>query len=371
MSLQTIVKKVWYPHEGQPLPALAFLLYPLSMAYGNIIRLRNKFYDRRVFSTHRLPCPVISVGNITVGGTGKTPAVIMIARMLSDQGRRPAVLSRGYGGASRSPVNIVSDGKTLLMAPENAGDEPVLMAAKLPAIPVLTGPRRYLTGKAAIDRFGADVLVLDDAFQHRQIHRDINVLLMDSQSPVGNGLTLPAGPLREPLSALRRADIIIATGMMDGLHPSVAIQAILKKEADEDHIPVFQGCHCPVDLVRADSGDAIPLDALQGRKVLAFSGIARPDGFRKTIEAAGGRITSFLAYADHHAYTERDIYDMNSAALRNGAEFIVTTEKDGVKLGRFPGFTERIHLLRIAMELPRERDNFTALIMNRLKSWQK
>ncbi|MDQ5984384.1 MAG: Tetraacyldisaccharide 4'-kinase [Syntrophus sp. SKADARSKE-3] len=371
MSLQTIVKKVWYPREGQPLPALAFLLYPAAMAYGSIIRLRNKLYDRRALSTLRLPCPVISVGNITVGGTGKTPAVIMIARMLSDQGRRPAVLSRGYGGATRAPVNIASDGKSILMTPEDAGDEPVLMARKLPDIPVLTGPGRYFTGKAAIDRFGVDVLVLDDAFQHRKIHRDINILLLDSHSPVGNGLTLPAGPLREPLSALRRADIIIATGMTDGLHPSAAIPDILKKEAPKRSVPVFHGSHCPVDLVWATSGESVPLDALQGRKILAFSGIARPDGFRRTIEAAGGRITSFLTYADHHAYTERDIYDINSAARRDEAEFIVTTEKDGVKLDRIPGFAERVLLLRIAMELPREQDKFIALVMSRIKSWQK
>jgi len=372
MSLQKIIKKIWYPDDDGPVTKSAGLLFPLALFYRGAIRIRNRAYDRGLLTTCRLPCPVISVGNITVGGTGKTPMVIMLADMLAARGRRPAILSRGYGGASRFPVNIVSDGKSLLMQPQAVGDEPVLMARKLPGIPVLTGPKRYLTGKAAIDQFGVDVLILDDAYQHRQIQRDVNILLLDGHNPIGNGFTLPAGPLREPVSAMARADVIVITGVRDGLSVTGKnVQSDLENIVPKN-IPVFLGQHRPRDLIQGGSKSGIfPLDKIRGKRICAFAGIGSPEAFRKTLVASGAHITSFLAFDDHHRYTERDICDINGAVQRGQADLMITTEKDGVKLDGFPDFMRQVFLLRIAMEIHQGQDDFTALILAGLESWKK
>ena len=158
-----------------------------------------------------MPCPVISVGNITVGGTGKTPCVIMLAQMLQENGFKPAILSRGYGGKSINPVNIVSDGQKILLDSKTAGDEPFLIAHALKDIPVITGAKRIITGKTAIDQFRADVLICDDAMQHRQIFRDIDLVLLDSRSLSGKNYILPRGRLREPITELKRASAIVLT----------------------------------------------------------------------------------------------------------------------------------------------------------------
>ena len=179
---------------------------------GGIVAARNRLYDGGLLKQQKLPRPVISVGNLTVGGTGKTPTVIFIAHILKDHGYRPAVLSRGYGGSANAPVNVVSDGNRILMGWREAGDEPILIASAVPGIPVLTGSRRLLTGRAAVETFGADVLILDDAFQHRSLFRDIDMVLLDAARPFGNGFLLPRGPLREPRIPLRRADILLRTG---------------------------------------------------------------------------------------------------------------------------------------------------------------
>ena len=185
------------------------ILYTISLLYRLIINWRNRLYDHKIFQEVKLPCPVISVGNITAGGTGKTPCVIWLAQMLQEQGFKPAVLSRGYGGKSSSPVNVVSDGSNILLSGTIAGDEPRLIAQTLKGIPVITGPKRILTGKKAIDNFGVNVLICDDAFQHRQIFRDINIVLLDSEKPLGNGYLLPRGSLREPATRAEAMSLIL------------------------------------------------------------------------------------------------------------------------------------------------------------------
>jgi len=164
---------------------ISIIAFAISLPYLLIINFRNWLYDRKIIASVKLPCPVISVGNITVGGTGKTPCVIMLAQMLSSHGFKPAILSRGYGGKNTKSVNIVSDGKNILLDSKTAGDEPFLMAKSLRSIPIIVGPRRIKTGSAAINLFGANVLICDDAMQHRQIFRDINLVLLDSQDPLG------------------------------------------------------------------------------------------------------------------------------------------------------------------------------------------
>jgi len=365
MSVQTIIKKIWYPDNDSPFPrAVRLLLSPPALFYRSLMCLRNGLYDRGLLPAHRLPCPVISVGNMTVGGTGKTPTVIMIAGRLAETGWKPAILSRGYGGASRSPVNVVSDGVTVLMRPEEAGDEPVLMALKLPGVPVLTGPERSLTGEAAIEKFGSDVLVLDDAFQHRQLKRDLDILLMDGRHPFGNGSTLPAGPLRESTSAMKRADMFVITGMRGSGYPE---RGMIPEKAR-----VFHGRHRPLDLLPGDRAERpVSLDKISGKRICAFAGIGSPDTFRNTLEALGGDITSFLAFPDHHRYTEKDIYDIAEAARRGPADLIITTEKDGVKLSTFPEWQRQVFLLRITMEISSGVDDFTASLLAGLDSWKR
>lgn len=365
MSLQSTLKRIWYPdghRQERPWPTL--LLSPPALVYRGLIGFRSLLYDRRILPIHHLPCPVISIGNITVGGTGKTPTVITIAKLLAASGWRPAVLSRGYGGHAKSPVNIVSDGEKLLLPPAEAGDEPVLMARKLPGIPVLAGPERHLTGQAAIDRFGTNVLILDDAFQHRQLHRDFDIVLLDGRYPLGNGSILPAGPLREPADALRRADCLLFTGETTRTEdPWCTWKAWIP-----DKIPYYTGEHRPQKLIHAASENAYSLDRLREKRICAFAGIARPEAFRRSIETLGGNLTSFLAFPDHHGYTEKDIYAIGETAKKDQADFIVTTEKDGVKLDRYPDLKEQIYLLQISMAISGGEVDFTTRILAKLRS---
>jgi len=342
MNIKLRFQHLWNDDEaktGDILPRA--LLRMLSFPYGGAVWLRNTLYDRHISRQKRLPCPVISVGNLTVGGTGKTPAVIWIADLLKQHGYRPAVLSRGYGGKSGSPVNVVSDGKTVLMGWKEAGDEPVLMANSLPGIPVLTGAERFLTGSAAVEKFGADILLLDDAFQHRQLFRDLDLVLLDSARPFGNGFLLPRGPLREEPHALLRADMLLRTGVAEKGEPL---------PVDLEH-PSFRGIHKPTGIVSGKKGNIDPPETLRGQKIMAFSGIGSPEAFRRGLAALGAAVVSYRDFPDHHPYSDSDIAALRRLAAQSGASLLVTTEKDGVRLADFPAFLAEISLLRISMEI--------------------
>jgi len=343
-------------------PARA-ILYTISLLYRLIINWRNRLYDHKIFREVKLPCPVISVGNITAGGTGKTPCVIWLSQMLQEQGFKPAVLSRGYGGKSSQPVNIVSDGSNILLSSTIAGDEPRLIAQSLKGIPVITGPKRILTGQTAIDNFGVNVLICDDAFQHRQIFRDINLVLLDSQAPLENGYLLPRGSLREPATALHRADAFILTRTNEAM----ATNGIISRLAAADNIPVFVSSHKPIDAVKGDYSIKLPLTELQGKKVCAFAGIARPDSFKKLILAAGAQIMSFDIFPDHHRYSQKELADIRNNFLKNNADLLITTEKDGMRLQEFTEFLKGIYLLRIELEIISAGDSLKNFILEKLK----
>ena len=356
MSFKKGVQEIW--NETLPEGRTAFpraLLRTLSLPYGAAVAMRNLLYDRKLLRPTKLPCPVISVGNLTVGGTGKTPTVIYLANLLRERGRRPAILSRGYGGDAKVPVNVVSDGNRVCLGCREAGDEPVMIAGALPGIPVLTGPKRSLTGKAAVEHFGANVLILDDAFQHRSIFRDIDIVLLDGARPFGNGLLLPRGPLREPPQALRRADILLRTGDADHEEPL--------REAPS--LPAFRGTNRPLEFVEAATGRVSPLTAIRGQKVFAFAGIGSPDSFRRGLTALGADVVCFRAFPDHHPYGRSDIECLRLLAKDSGGDRIVTTEKDAVRLADFPDFLAEISLLRIEMEIA-SAERFAELIFSRL-----
>jgi tetraacyldisaccharide 4'-kinase len=356
------VRRLWYGQRHTTREKMLLLpLALLSLPYRFVVSLRRLLFDRGFFKQHKTGVAVISVGNLTVGGTGKTPMVIMLAQRLQAKGFRPAVLSRGYGSKATSPVNIVSDGERILMGGDEAGDEPVLIAGSAKGVPVLTGAKRILTAAAAVERLGADVLILDDGFQHRQIARNIDIVLLDSANPFGNGLLFPAGPLREPLSALKRADIIIATGTYDDVATPRPMML-----PDGVQAPVFKSYYQPRNLLHGARETAFPPELVKGKKICAFAGIGNPLAFEKTLAALGADVAVFIPFPDHHRYTEQDVGLIDEKARQCRAEMIVTTEKDKVKLERFDVFLSGIYALRIEMEFLSAREDFERLLLEKL-----
>ncbi|MCX5853081.1 MAG: tetraacyldisaccharide 4'-kinase [Deltaproteobacteria bacterium] len=362
-KLNNWLRRIWYTNGTHSVlnPVIPMLRF-LSFLYRSTVGLRNRLYDLGIIKQERLPCKVISIGNITVGGTGKTPMVIMLANFLKEKGYRPAVLSRGYGGKAKSPVNIVSDGAHTLMGHVEAGDEPVLIAKSTEGIPVLTGPKRTLTGRIAIENLGADILILDDAFQHRRIFRDVDIVLLNRGKPFGNGFLLPGGPLREPPEALKRADFIIwKDSSLDGRYPKFQEQGIDK------FLPVLSGYLKPKAVVRGNAGEVVPVEYIKGKKICAFAGIGSPETLAETIESIGGVVVSSLPFPDHCRYTSTNISDIQKKASATGAEIIMTTEKDGIRLTDFPDFLKDIFVLRVEMEMLPSRDAFEEMMLEELK----
>ena len=346
---------------------IQIIAFAISLPYLLIINFRNWLYDRKIIASVKLPCPVISVGNITVGGTGKTPCVIMLAQMLQSHGFKPAILSRGYGGKNTKSVNIVSDGKNILLDSKTAGDEPLLMAQSLRSIPIIVGPQRIKTGSAAINLFGANVLICDDAMQHRQIFRDINLVLLDSQSLQGNDYILPRGKLREPITGLKRASAFVLTRANEEQEKSKTFEQLAKAE----NIPVFMSTHTPKDIVKGVYSKQWPIAELKGKKVCAFCGIAKPDSFKKTLLGAGAQILSFDIFPDHHRFNKIELEIIKARFIKCRADLIITTQKDGIRVQEFPEFSNMIYLLRLEMEFIPSSESFQKFILDRLAIAQK
>jgi len=338
----------------------------LSFFYLGVINFRNWLYDHKIFKEMKLPCPVISVGNITVGGTGKTPCVIMLARMLQENGFKPAVISRGYGSRSINPANVISDGNKILLDSETAGDEPYLIAQELRNVPVITGAKRIATGEIAINQFGANVLICDDAMQHRQIFRDINLVLLDNRSLSGENHVLPRGRLREPIKELGRADAIILTRTDETQQTDKKIGGIIKTK----DIPVFKSIHKPKDIIRGNYEAQKPVSELKGKKVYAFCGIANPDSFKKILLALGTKILSFDIFPDHYRYDKSELEKIRTGFISCHADYLVTTQKDAVRLQDDPKFLKILSVLRVEMEMIPSAQVFEKYIMEQIKFCQ-
>jgi tetraacyldisaccharide 4'-kinase len=287
-------------------------------------------YDLR--RQRRLPARVISIGNITVGGTGKTPATVAVVKEALKKGFRPAVLTRGYKGRVKGPCVIDKS-----MSEKDAGDEPLLMAEKLKGVPVIKGADRYEAGMYALkegvlSREGGAVplFVLDDGFQHRRLFRDKDILLINAQDPFGNRKLLPMGPLREPLKEIKRADIIVITKSMN----TDCQELIDEIRRYNPQAPVFKAGHS-LSYVMTSSAGQLPVEWLSGKSVYGFCGIAEPESFRALLEASGAIVKGFRAYRDHYRYKESDIRRIESAALKSNADWIITTEKDIMRLRVF------------------------------------
>ena len=313
------------------------VFYLFSLIYGQLVNLKLSMYHIGWFKKERLTCFVISLGNVTVGGTGKTPTAQHLAREIRDMGYRVAILNRGYRAKWRGAVGIVSDGHALKMDAETAGDEAFMLAKHLPNVPVLIGPERAVTGRYAIEHFGAQVAILDDGYQHWQLERDMDILLVDAVNVFGNGYLLPRGTLREPLSHIDRADVCLMT-KVDQAAPG-AIEYIWEtfRSYNQDGL-ILESIHQPRQFVRlADwyediAAGGVPVTELKGKKVLAVSAIGNPASFEQTLADLGIEIVESMRYPDHHDYGEKDMAEVLYRAETLGVEAIIITEKDAVKV---------------------------------------
>jgi tetraacyldisaccharide 4'-kinase len=314
---------------GQP-PNLVIRAGAAALArfYGLGAWARRALYARGVLRVKRLPGPVVSVGNLTVGGTGKTPMVACLARLWRERGGRVAILSRGYGGRAQG-VTCISDGQRLYQKPPEVGEEPYWLARALPGVPVYTGANRYAAGMAAWEEFHPDLFLLDDGFQHFQLHRDLDLVLLDAASPFGNGFLLPRGPLREPRTALQATEVIILTRFAPERHQA-QLEAIRQDFPDKT---VLTATIDPERVTSYPGGHAEGLEAMRHRALMAFAGLARPEVFAATLQDLGVDVKGFRAFADHHAYRRQEIQNLADWARTLGAGALITTSKDWARLG--------------------------------------
>ena len=342
--------------DPTPFFSVETVLRVLSVVYGGLMSLRARLYEKGVLSSETLPCRVVSIGNLVAGGTGKTPMTIRVAQMIRDMGYRVVVLSRGYRGRMEKTGGVVSDGRTIFKGPEDAGDEPYLMARILRGIPVVVGQRRYEAGMMAVKRFKPDVIVLDDAFQHLRLQRDLNLVLLDSRSPFGNGHILPRGLLREPLSALRRAHAVIYTrSEQDPMTP--IRHRFLRNQT------VFYTTHHliirkpdPADDRFAD--DVSDISMLRGQRAVAFAGLADNTQFFDSLEQAGCILVRTFSFADHYRYGGSDLDRIAATVIEKGANVLVTTLKDFVKVEHVKQWPVVLTVVDVTIKLTRDEDVF-------------
>jgi len=367
--------------NGRP-SYLESIMFGLSIIYGAGLKIRASGYKSGLLGSKKLPCKVISVGNITAGGTGKTPMTIYLARRIHQMGYRAAVISRGYRGRAEKSGGIVSNGREVFMGPQLAGDEPYMMATYLKTIevPVLVGRDRYRSGLLALDKFNPDVIILDDGFQHLKLARDINLILLDNRRPFGNKFLLPRGTLREPVPSLRRADIFILTRSDSGPEvPETNNLTVLDRYLNGRRL--YKTTHVPVlytwlktgrqttdaDLAPSNSLSTWNFSVLKGRKILAFSGIANNDEFKQTLVDLGCDVTGFMGFQDHHRYSDNDIVKILESAKNTGADCLCTTDKDYARMEYMTQWPIDLAVIGVEISFGNEDADFNAFIKSRLE----
>ena len=324
MSLHETIRKSFYAGR-RPLWA-SVLLIPASWCYGLAVCVRNWLYDLGLLRVRRLPCKVVCVGSVTVGGSGKTAIAAMIGRTLADRGVKTAIVSRGYRSKGEAGA-IASDGSGPLAGPEEIGDEPYMLARNLPGVPVIVGADRHSAGMLAVERFGSQVIVLDDGFQHRRLARDLDIVVLNAGAGLGNGRLLPAGPLREQASGLARAKGMVIMGRSEALQ-----MQDLRSLAARFSIPAIQAEYQPVKLVGLSDGRIVDLESLRSKRVLVFSGLGLPEQFENDVSGLGVGSMQSERFPDHHQYIRADIDRLSGLASTGRFEYIVTTQKDAVKI---------------------------------------
>ncbi len=368
---ETFVLEVIFGQRRGKLAAIVRgLLYFLSLLFHQIIKVRRFLYNVRILRDSTLGVQVIAVGNLTAGGTGKTPVVEKFARALQDAGRTVAILSRGYRSKppplhtrllnklllreDTTPPRVVSDGKSLLLDSETAGDEPYMLASNLKDVIVLVDKDRVKSGRYAIEKFGCDTLLLDDGFQYWKLRgRRRDIVLIDFQQPFGNGFMLPRGPLREPPSHLARANTIFITksdGKSDALRKRIA--------ALNPTAGIIECMHNPLYFEDVFTGERFDLDLVKHKKVASLSGIAQPESFEQGLVGLGAELVYSKRFADHHRFTQQEVLNAINRGKKRQAEAIVTTQKDAV---RFPKLDRRdvaIYFMRVEIKIMTGANDF-------------
>ncbi len=327
---------------------------PFSPLYSAAMRLREKFYQKNIFKSTAFEVPVISVGNLTLGGTGKTPMVQFLARLLQENGFRPAIISRGYGGATKERINIVSDGKEIFLGADYVGDEPRMLAETLPGVPVLTGIVRKLPAAEAV-KMGANVLLLDDGFQHMAIRRDLDIVLFNTDKLAGNSRVFPGGDLREPVHALHRCHAFVLTSINEqNQERAENFKALLNKKFPGKHVFFSRTLPTGVVLQQAN-GEKTPVQPqeIADQRCFAFCGIARPEGFQQTLKDLCIDPIALRALSDHFAYAAKTVRQLIKEAQQAEASCFLCTEKDLVKLRQFD---LQLPLYGVAMEAQPEKE---------------
>ena len=348
---------------GKRATLLRWLLWMLSWVFRGIVQSRLRLYRKRILRERGLGCLVISIGNLTVGGTGKTPVVEKFARALQSGGRRVAILSRGYkskklpffkrmsnrlGSEQEFVPRIVSDGKKLLLSSRLAGDEPYMLAKNLKDVIVLVDRDRVKSGVYAIEKMGCDTLLLDDGLQYLRLKHRLDVVLVDCQAPFGNEFLLPRGTLREPPANLRRASFIFITKCVPGADNSALIARIRQYNRTAE---IVECTHSPQYLQHVFTGERVPLDYLKGRHIGALSAIARPESFEDGLRKLGAKIELSRHFADHHRFSEKEIAGFIRRCVNRDLDAILTTEKDCVRFPKLKDLELPIYYLRVEIEI--------------------
>jgi tetraacyldisaccharide 4'-kinase len=354
--------------QPAPIRVLLSVLYAFSCLFRLVVAVRYWFYDFGLLRRFPLGCQVISIGNVTAGGTGKTPVTEKFARELTAAGRKVAILSRGYRRKEApwwkrmftqviEPPLVVSDGRHVLLDSAVGGDEPYMLASNLPGVCVLVDRNRVKAGRWAVKRFGCDTLILDDGFQYQRLKHSLEVVLVDKTNPFGNGHMLPRGVLREPARHIERADVIFLT-KSDGDSAEV-IEEIREYNSKAE---IIECRHAPRQLRDVWSREEFPLEWLKGKTLTTLSGIAVPQGFEDSLRRLGAKVIWCERYADHHRYDPSEIiYALNKTADL-GADALITTEKDAVRFPRFETSPVKCLYLRVDIEILKGAENFTAAV---------
>jgi len=355
--------------HGRGAEIFASFLYALSFLFSAIVQLRWYLYEHRILRNKPLGCLVVIVGNLTVGGTGKTPVVEKFARTLHERGRKVAILSRGYKSkkepllkawwrklshGEEAPPRIVSDGENVLLDSEVAGDEPYMLARNLPGVVVLCDKNRVKAGSYAIRRFGCDTLILDDGFQYLPLKGRLNLLLVDKTNPFGNQHLLPRGILREPIKHLSRASYIFLT-KSDGQKDEALLELIRENNPNAE---IIECAHKPQYLQSFPGTDKLPLTKLKGAKIAAFSGIASPESFENMLRDFGAEIRYNRRFLDHHRFSRAEIEHVYEQAEAADVEMIVTTEKDAVRLFEDIQPSIPVYFLRLEIDILSGKEDF-------------
>jgi len=348
-----------------PVPlSLEWILVGLSRLYGLGVGVRLRLYHKKIFRQRALPCFVVSIGNIVAGGTGKTPMTLYTAELLKKIGKKPVVVSRGYGGSYTEDSLVVFDGGHVFSSPDESGDEPFMMAARR-LCPVVVGKNRFRAGMSALDSLTPrpDSVVLDDGFQHIRLKRDLDILLFDFKHPLGNTRLLPAGRLRErPQNSGKRVDALVFTRCPEGNASRIQMEAVLRFYPDR---PFFRTVHQPYILrwIKKEKKSPDPgsdLAALKGKTAVLFSGLADNHAFYASMAEHGINILYHLEFNDHHRYKTADFLTINRMAVEKKADLILTTEKDGVKIDKTIEWAADVLVIgiRIRFEDPEKFEDF-------------